>query len=225
MTSSSSGHRKRLRERYKRAGLEGFSDREALELLLSFVIPRKDTKPLAVNLIERFGSLGQVLKQPPEMLQGQKGVGPAAAVLLSMVRHMAARSMRPSENLKVLQSPDSVREYLRHSMGSQRRERLVALMLDSSNRLLCESVVDFGTVNQASVSPRNLVEKVVSTGATAVILVHNHPGGRLAPSGKDLELTRKLAALGKSLDFQVLDHLIVTEEGSLSLSEEGLMPV
>lgn len=224
MTSSSAGHRQRLRDRYMSAGLGGFSDREALELLLSFAIPRIDTKPLAVSLIERFGSLGQVLKQPPDMLRSHEGVGPAAAVLMSMVRHIAARSLKPQEKLKVLQSPDAVREYLRHSTGAQRRERLVALMLDSSNRLLCESIVDFGTVNQASVSPRNLVEKVVSTGATAVILVHNHPGGRLAPSGKDLELTKKLVALGRSLDFQVLDHLIVTEEGTLSLSEEGLMP-
>ena len=221
MTDPKRGHRERLRRRYMQAGLAGFSDREALELLLFYAIPRRDTKAIAVRLLSEFGSLAQVLRQPPELLARVEGIGPSASILLSMVCHLASRAKRPVEGTQVLKSPDAVREYLRSSLGAQRRERLIALLLDSSNRLLATKVVDYGTVNQASVYPRNLVEKVVSTGATAVILVHNHPGGRLEPSRRDVELTERMRELGRSLDFEVLDHLVVTDRGTVSLRETG----
>jgi DNA repair protein RadC len=217
------GHRKRLRKRFLEGGEKSLSNRELIELLLTFAIPRKDTKPLAASLLHEFGSLSGVLRQPPSMLQKVDGIGPEASVLLSLVLRTASRSMEPTGGTAVLDSPGAVKEYLRFRMGSYRKERFHALFLDSSNRLLASEDLEFGTVDRASVHPRNLVERVLSCNATAVILVHNHPGGRLEASREDVDLTRKLSALAGNLGFRILDHLIVTDQDVLSLREEGLL--
>lgn len=220
--TSPSGHRDRLRQRFLRAGIRGFTDREALELLLTFARPRIDTRSLSERLIGEFGSLRSVLSQPPEMISRVPGAGDSVSVLLGLVPALAAHAIRPGE-MQVLDSAGAVRQYLRERLGLMRRERLVALLLDSSGRLLAEKDLEFGTVDRASVHPRNLLEKVIATNATGVILVHNHPGGRAEPSSEDLALTSRLQELGKSLGFRVLDHFIVTEEATVSLRELGRM--
>ncbi len=217
------GHRKRLRKRFLEGGEKSLSDRELIELLLTYAIPRKDTKPLAASLLREFGSLSGILRQPPSMLQKVDGIGSEASVLLSLVLKAASRSMEPAEGTAILDSPEAVKEYLRHRMGTLRKERFHALFLDSCNRLLASEDLEFGTVDRASVHPRNLVERVLSSNATAVILVHNHPGGRLEASREDIDLTRKLSTLAGNLGFRILDHLIVTDQDVLSLREEGLL--
>lgn len=205
------GHRRRLRERFLRAGIRGFTDREALELLLTFAIPRRDTRILSERLLETFGSLGNILRQPPGSLTQVKGLGESASVLLSLVTQVTSLSESPGKGL-VITGPEQVAEYLKKRLGTQRKERFSALLLNSSNELIAEVDLEFGTVNRTQVYPRNLVEKVIAHSASGVILVHNHPGGRLEPSREDMALTRKLARLGKEMDFRVLDHFIVTEK-------------
>jgi len=222
MTVSKEGHRERLRQRYLSGGISAFSDRDALELLLTYAVPRKDTRGIAYRLLEKFASLKNVLMQPPSMLQTVEGIGPAASVLLSMITSVTARSLKPSIGVEVIDSPSKVRNYLETMMGTLRKEKLIALLLDSRNRLISECVLEFGTVDRAAVHPRNLLEKVIATGATAVILVHNHPGGARKASQEDINLTRRLNDLGKSLGFRVLDHMIVADGETLSLREEGL---
>jgi DNA repair protein RadC len=222
MKSSGEGHRERLRLRYLQGGIRGFSDSDALELLLTYALPRRDTKKLARELLEKFGSLRSVLSQSPDMLQSVEGIGPSASVLLSLVTAISARSLRPRKGSRIIDGPQKVGEYLQATMGTLRKERLVALLLDSSNRLITECILEFGTVDRASVHPRNLLEKIIATGATAVILVHNHPGGARRASKEDISLTRKLSELGKNLGFRILDHIIVAEGQTLSLREEGL---
>lgn len=221
MTAPREGHRERLRKRYLQGGIRGFSDRDALELLLTYAIPRRDTRTLAHSLLKKFGSLQGVLSQPPGMLMTVSGIGPAAAVLLNLSTSIAARALKPEAGARVIDSPERVREYLKASMGTLRKEKLIALLLDSSNRLISECVLEYGTVDRASVHPRNLLEKVIATGATAVILVHNHPGGARRASREDIELTRRLSELGSSLGFRVLDHMIVADGDTVSLREEG----
>ncbi|MEN8208345.1 MAG: DNA repair protein RadC [Candidatus Fermentibacteria bacterium] len=222
MTISKEGHRKRLRDRYLSGGIRGFSDRDALELLLTYAVPRKDTKEIAQRLLEKFGSLGAVFKQPPSMLQLVNGIGPSASVLINMVTSVTAMSLKPGKGSQIIDSPRKVKDYLETMMGTLRKEKLIALLLDSSNRLISECVLEFGTVDRAAVHPRNLLEKIIATGATAVILVHNHPGGAKKASQEDINLTRRLSELGKSLGFRVLDHMIVADGETLSLREEGL---
>lgn len=214
------GHRKRLRERFLRAGKKGFTEREALELLLTYAIHRKDTRDESEALLKQFGSLSNTLRQSPDALQAVKGIGPATAVLISLISQITVLSETPAKKVAIT-SPDQVTEYLRKRLGSQRRERFCALLLNSSNELLAEVDLEFGTVNRTQVYPRNLVEKVIAHSASGVILVHNHPGGRLEPSREDIALTRKLTRLGEEMDFRVLDHFIVTEKDVLSLKQSG----
>ncbi len=222
MTIPKEGHRKRLRDRYLSGGIRGFSQRDALELLLTYAIPRKDTKEIAHRLLDKFGSLQNVLKQPPSLLATVEGIGQSASVLINMVTSITAMSLKPEKGTEIMDSPLKVKTYLEAAMGTLRKEKLIALLLDSSNRLISECVLEFGTVDRAAVHPRNLLEKVIATGATAVILVHNHPGGARKASQEDINLTRRLSDLGKSLGFRVLDHMIVADGETLSLREEGL---
>jgi DNA repair protein RadC len=204
------GHRKRLRERFLRAGIKGFTDREALELLLTYATPRKDTRVLSQDLLNTFGSLSNIFKQSPGSLQSVKGIGEPAAVLLSLVNHVTSLSKTPKKGITIT-GPETVTDYLKKHLGTLRKERFSALLLNSSNELIAHVDLEFGTVNRTQVYPRNLVEKVIAHSASGVILVHNHPGGRLEPSREDIALTKKLAKLGAEMDFRVLDHFIVTE--------------
>ncbi len=223
MTGNAEGHRQRLRKRFLESGGRGFSDRDMLELLLTFASPRKDVREEAADLLERFGSLDGVFRQSPDMLMTSPGIGPAAATLLSMVTLASQRAVRPAPGDCILDSVEKVKAYLAARLGPQRRERLVALLLDSSGKLLGERDIEMGTVDRASVHPRNLVEKVIALNATSVILVHNHPGGRAEASREDRALTARLSELGRSLGFRVLDHFIVAGPEVLSFRESGLM--
>jgi len=221
--ASGSGHRTRLRKRFLDGGIRGFSECDALELLLTYALPRRDVKPLARSLLETFGSLRMVLAQPPRMLRTVTGIGPAASVLLNLVPAVTALSLKPAEGRFVVDGPGAVREYLATRMGTLRRESLIALLLDSTNTLIAECPLEYGTVDRASVHPRNLLEKVIATGATGVILVHNHPGGTAKASSQDIELTRRMEELGPSLGFRLVDHMIVAAGATLSLREEGML--
>ncbi len=216
------GHRKRLKQRFLRAGIKGFTDREALELLLTYAAPRKDTRKLSEDLLGKFGSLKNMLNQPPSSLMSVDDIGESAATLISLFSQLAARSESPEEKIKIT-GPDEVAEYLKKRLGSQRRERFSALLLNSSNSLLAEVDLEYGTVNRTQVYPRNLVEKVIAHSAAGVILVHNHPGGKTDPSREDIALTRKLIKLGEDMDFRILDHFIVTENEIISLKAVGLL--
>lgn len=223
MKQSAEGHRKRLRERYEKGGIRAFSERDALELLLTYAIPRRDVKAVAGALLEEFGSLQSVLSQPPSMLRRVEGVGPSASVLVNLASSITTLSLSLPKRLQVMDSPGKVKEYLEVRMGTLRKESLVALLLDSRNRLIAECTLEYGTVDRSQVHPRNLVEKVISTGATGVILVHNHPGGVKRASSEDITLTNRIGELGNTLGFRLLDHLIVASGETLSLREEGLI--
>jgi DNA repair protein RadC len=205
------GHRKRLRERFLKAGIKGFTEREALEFLLTFSISRQDTRSLSEKLIDRFGSLSNILKQSPASIMAVDGAGESTATLITLVNQLAVISEKPQPKT-VITGPEQVADYLKQRLGTLRRERFSALLLNSANELIIEVDLEFGTVNRTQVYPRNLVEKVIAHSASGVILVHNHPGGRLEPSREDLALTRKLTQLGEEMDFRVLDHFIVTED-------------
>ncbi len=216
------GHRERLRNRFLKAGISGFTEREALELLLTYASPRKDARQVSADLLEKFGSLGNVLRQSPDNLQTVTGMGPSSSVLLALVYSLSAMSLAPERGKLRITGPEVVKEYLTSHLGRLRRERFCAFLLDQDNTLLSEVELEFGTVDRATVHPRNLVEKVIAHNATGVILVHNHPGGRLEASPQDLSLTKALAGLGDELGFRVLDHFIVTDSGVISLRERGL---
>lgn len=189
------GHRIRLRERFLKSGLAGFHDHEILELLLTYAIPRKDVKPIAKDLLKKFGNnLASVFDAPAEALQREvDGIGQSAAVLIGLVPRLfdSYRSSRWTRQ-ETFGSTLSAVSYLRARLGTQTNEVFCVLALDSQNRLIAVEQVQRGSVNRTAVFPRQVAEASLKHRATAVILAHNHPGGSPLPSAADRQLTKRL---------------------------------
>ncbi|MGA1868602.1 MAG: RadC family protein [bacterium] len=212
------GHRKRLRARFLQAGHEALADYELLELLLGYCIPRKDTKLLAKTLINTFGSFSAVFDQPVEKLQEIKGSGQAvAAFLLSIKASMTEYLKERAENATFLSSPHDVAKFVRLAIGSDQRECVMVLCLNSANRLIHHEIMAKGTVDQAPVYYREILKLALLHNATAMILVHNHPSGNAAPSRDDHLTTKKLTALAAEFNIELYDHLIVCPSYAYSI--------
>ena len=217
------GHRKRLRERLRADGtaLQGY---ELLELLLGTVLLRCDTKPLAKELISRFGSLRGVLDAHPAELSAVKGFGPALADFILLLRETMARyGEAPVRERAVLCTPKAVAEMARTRLAGCPHEEVWAALLDNQNRLLIWERASRGTVNASAVYPRDVLEMALRYKASGIILVHNHPGGNPSPSLPDIEITRQLARSAQVIGLRLLDHVIVTDEDCYSLMEDRLL--
>jgi DNA repair protein RadC len=206
------GHRKRLRERFLKTGLAGFHDHEILELLLTYAIPQRDVKPIAKDLLNKFGNnLASVFDAPAGVLQREvKGIGEYTSVLLALVPRLfdSYQSSRWGGH-QTFGSIQSAVSYLRAFLGTQRNEVFCVLALDSQNKLIAVEQVQKGSVNRTAVFPRQVAEISLKHRATAVILAHNHPGGSPLPSAADRQLTKKLVTILGELDIVVHDHIII----------------
>lgn len=219
------GHRERLRERFEQGGVEGFLPYEVLELALTYVLPRKDVKDLAKRLLGRFGDVGSVLNARREDLTDVPGVGPKTALYLRFLGDLISWCLREKASQKtVLGSPERVADYLRLTLGTSREERFLVIFLNARNELVGMETLQTGTVNQAVVYPRRVIERALAHNAVALVLVHNHPSGHGDPSPEDVALTARIATAAEAVDLAVHDHLIVTREGTSSLRELGLFP-
>ena len=219
------GHRARLRQRLLTGGDEALADYELLEFLLFAGMRQGDTKPLAKALIARFGSLAAVLDAPPEALRQVKGVGEAGAAAIRSVSLAARRMARGKvRDAPMLGSWQALLDYLAIDMGNLTHERVRVLYLDTRNRLILDHLADEGTVDEAVIHPREVIRKAMDVGATALILVHNHPSGNPEPSRADIAITRRIAEAGQHLGITVHDHVIVGGAGAhVSLRAKGLI--
>jgi DNA repair protein RadC len=218
------GHRERLRGRFREAGGDAISDYELLELVLFRALPRRDVKPLAKSLIVRFGSFGEVIAAPWLRLAEVDGLGDAAITELKVVEAAAQRLARGEVRRRpVLSSWTTVLDYCRTMMAFAEREQFRILFLDKRNQLIADEVQQVGTVDHTPAYPREVVKRALELSATAVVLVHNHPSGDPTPSRADVEITRQIAYIAKSLGIAVHDHVIVGRNGHTSLKEMGLM--
>ncbi len=219
--SEHEGHRKRLRERYLRAGLEGMAEHEVLELILTYAIPRRDVKPIAKELIFRFQNLRGVMQAREEELCSVDGVGESAAALITLFLPVAQMCARQAMGEKpCLNSVRLVKEYCRSLIGTEREEKLYLLCLDPRLRLKACLFLAGGTVNGIRISPRQIAEEALRSGATGVILTHNHPSGNPEPSREDIAFTKEIALALTTLDIRLYDHIVVGEECT-SLKETG----
>lgn len=218
------GHRSRLRTRLTKAGRTAFADHELLELLLTYAIPRKDTKQLAKKLIEQFGSFAAVLDQPKERLLQVYGIGPQTSIFLSAIRASLTRYLEQKvENTKTISQPEDVTEFLRIHLGANQRECLMILCLNDANRLVHHDTVIEGTVNRAPFYPREVIKTALMHNATGLIMVHNHPSGDPTPSENDHRITNMMEELAKEFNIKFHDHLIVTPRNALSLKTGKLL--
>ncbi|MBA4391946.1 MAG: hypothetical protein C0407_00170 [Desulfobacca sp.] len=219
------GHRKRLKARFVGTGLDSFQDYEVVELILTYAQARKDTKLLAKELIGIFGSLRGIVEAPFEELNRVKGVGEHSALLFKLVKAASERYLRDRvlNSKDIITSPGDVVTYCQSKMGRLKDEQFRMIYLNTRNQVIEEEVLQEGTVDQTVVYPRKVMERAIRLKATALILVHNHPGGSPYPSPEDRELTRALAQAAKNLQIKVHDHLIIGQEGHFSFLENNLL--
>jgi DNA repair protein RadC len=218
------GHRDRLRERAAAGGLPALPDYEVLELLLFRSIPRGDVKPLAKQLLARFGSLGGVLGATPEDLRTVAGIGEAAALDLKLLHEAGLRAAREQVARRpVISSWAALLAYVKTALAHEAREQFRVLFLDKKNQLIADEVMNRGTVDHAPVYPREVVRRALEFSASAVILVHNHPSGDPTPSSADVDMTRQIVEAARPLRIAVHDHLVVGRDGVASFKALGLM--
>ena len=212
------GHRERLRQKLLSAGPEALAEYEMLELVLMQAIPRRDTKPLAKQLISRFGSFAAVLAAEPNALQEVKGVGDGVVAMLKIVQH-AAQLMQRQLVIKrpVLGSWQQLIDYCHSVMAHEKVEQFRLLFLDGKNRLVADELQNIGTVNHAPVYIREVVKRALEFHALAVIMCHNHPTGDPTPSRDDILLTREIKKALELVGIKLHDHLIIGKEGHASL--------
>ena len=219
----SGGHRARLRKRLLEAGAEGFHDYELVEYLLALTIPRVDTKPLAKRLLHDFGGIGPLLTASPETLK-REGLSDATVAALKIAQASALRLLESRlEDRPLLSSWDSLGDYLQAAMAHSRVEEVRVLFLNAKNMLIANEALWQGSVDEASVHVREVIARAIALGATALIIVHNHPSGDPTPSSQDIRLTRELVEAGRHMKVTVHDHVIVGASGRTSLRAAGFI--
>lgn len=218
-----SGHRERLRRRFLEGCDSALADYELLELLLFQAQARRDMKPLAKRLIASFGSFGAVISASPADLARVEGVGPSVIAVLKVVRAAAVRLAREEVvDRPVLSSWQQVLDYCRIAMAHEGIEQFRLLFLDSKNAVIADEVQQTGTVNHTPVYPREVIKRALELGATALIMVHNHPSGDPSPSKADIEMTRSVADAAGRLGITLHDHIVIGRSGHVSMRGAGL---
>jgi len=222
MENIHSGHRSRLKARFLREGLSGFTDVQVLELLLFYAVPQKDTNPIAHDLLNRFGTLSAVLEARPEELMAVAHIGESAAVLLNLVPQLLGRYLESGRDPgAVLLTTTQCGQYLVPYFFGAREEQVYLLCLDAKCKVLACRQVCKGSVNTAAVSVRKVVEAAINANAASVVLAHNHTSGIALPSEADKLTTQRLYDALNAVDVLLADHIIIAGDDFVSLADDG----
>lgn len=218
------GHRQRLRRRFLAAGAGALADYELLEMLLFLAKPRGDVKPLAKRLIARFGSFAEAISADPSELARIDGMGEASIAALKTAKAAADRLLgAPLLNRPLLSGWRQLLDYCHVAMAHDPVEVVRVLYLDRKNRLIQDELQARGTVDHTPLYPREVVKRALELGASALIVVHNHPSGDPTPSRADISVTNQLKDAAATLGIVLHDHLIVARQGHTSFRAQGLL--
>lgn len=218
------GHREKMRQRFLKGGLEAFAEHEALELLLYYAIPRRDTNPIAHALMERYGSLSAVLSAPVEDLQKVEGIGESAAILLDLIVPLYRKArIADAAQETVINSVEKAGAYLLECFTGEKNEVVYQLCLDRKGKLLACKRIEEGGVANAELNIRRVVENAILTSASEVILSHNHPSGLALPSKEDYAATRRVKAALHAIGVELADHIVVADGDFVSMVQSGYL--
>lgn len=221
---SRKGHRRRLRQRFLAGGADAMPDYELLEMLLFMAMPRGDVKPLAKALIGRFGTYAGVVTAPAHEIEQVPGAGEAVVAALRVAQATAVRLLKDAaREADVLNNYAALIDYCQAAMKFDRVEQTRLLFLNKKNRLIADELQQHGTVDHTPVYPREVARRTLELGASAVILVHNHPSGDPTPSRGDIEITRLVKAALEAIGVKLHDHLIVGGDEYTSFRNHGLL--
>ena len=214
------GHRQRLKDRFRREGLDNFDELYVLELLLFYCVPRRDTNPLAHRLLEHFGSLTAVLEASPEEIEKVEGMNQSISTFLTLIpqvgRYYQVRRADPGD---ILRTSDQCGAYLVPYFLGRETETVFLLCLDAKCKVICCKKVGEGNVNSANIPIRRVVEMALSANATSVVLAHNHPSGLALPSADDIQTTYRVAAALETVEITLADHIVVCREDYTSMAQ------
>ncbi len=218
------GHRQRLRDRFVSSGADALQDYELLELLLFMTIPRRDVKELAKNLLTAFGSLPELMSASHLELTKIDGVSENTATAIKAVTAISERMIKQEIMQKpVLNNWTRLMDYCQMSMAHEKREHFRILFLNKKNELIADEIQGSGTVDHTPAYPREIVKRSLEHGATAIILMHNHPSGDPTPSQADIDMTNSIIAAAKPFEITIHDHIIIARNGQTSFRNEGLI--
>jgi len=227
----SQGHRERIKEKFLKNGIDGFAEYEILELLLTYCIPRKDTKPIAKELLNKFKSLDNIFKADFDKLSTIDGLGKNSIAFLKLIGDLPSiiykdelknKKLIDKESLKI-SNKDILLKYLRNKIGYEEIEKFYVLYLSSSNEVIEFEENSVGTLDRSSVYPREIYKKIINLNAKSIILAHNHPSDNITPSKCDIELTNEIAKGLKNFGALLIEHIIITKNSYFSFLEEGLI--
>ena len=225
------GHRERIKEKFLKNGIDGFAEYEILELLLTYCIPRKDTKPIAKDLLNKFKTLDNVFKADFDKLSVIDGLGNNSIAFLKLIGDLPSiiykdelknKKLIDRETLKIL-NKDILLNYLRNKIGYEEIEKFYVIYLSSSNEVIEFEENSVGTLDRSSVYPREIYKRVISLNAKSIIFAHNHPSDNITPSKSDIELTNEIAKGLKNFGALLIEHIIITKNSYFSFLEEGLI--
>ena len=225
------GHRKRIKEKFLKNGIDGFTEYEILELLLTYCIPRKDTKPIAKELLNKFKSLDNIFKADFDKLFAIDGLGKNSIAFLKLIGDLPSiiykdelknKKLVNKEILKI-SNKDILLNYLRNKIGYEEKEKFYVIYLSSSNEVIEFEENSVGTLDRSSVYPREIYKKIINLNAKSIILAHNHPSDNITPSKSDIELTNEIAKGLKNFGALLIEHIIITKNSYFSFLEEGLI--
>ena len=229
--NNAKGHRERVRKKFLENGFNGLEDYEVLELLLFYVIPRKDTKAIAKELIKRFKTLANVLKADTLELKTINGLGDVAITFLKMIGALPARIYKDElKNQKLIKDDKNkitdkevLLSFLRNKIGYKNVEKFYVIYLSSSNEVIAFEESSSGTLDRSSIYPREIYKRVIMENAKSIIIAHNHPSGNTCPSKCDIDITNEIAKGLKNFGALLLEHIIITRDSYFSFLEEGLI--
>ncbi len=218
------GHRDRLRGKLIERGAAALEDYELLETLLFAFLPRRDVKPVAKDLLKRFGSISALLVADPSEIAEVRGMGDTSAAYLKAAYELSTRAALEEIGSKpIISSWTALITYVRSQLQHETREQFRVLFLDKKNQLIRDEIISRGTVDEAPVYPREIARRALELAASALILVHNHPSGDTTPSRADIDMTRQLIDALEPLDITIHDHLIAGTGGVTSFKSSGLI--
>ena len=229
--NNAKGHRERVRKKFLENGFNGLEDYEILELLLFYVIPRKDTKAIAKELIKKFENLANVLKADTLELKTIDGLGPVAITFLKMIGALPAKIYKDElKNQKLIKDDKNkitdkevLLSFLRNKIGYEDVEKFYVIYLSSSNEVIAFEESSSGTLDRSSIYPREIYKRVIMENAKSIIIAHNHPSGNTCPSKCDIDITNEIAKGLKNFGALLIEHIIITRDSYFSFLEEGLI--
>lgn len=223
-SSAFSGHRERLRQKYQLAGHDGMLDYEKIELLLTYALSRRDVKPLAKELLRKFGSIPGIFDATPDELQQIPGIGPNVCILFQLIRGFGLDYLyQKIQNRDMVESTEDILKYAKMKLSGLQKEVFMVIFLNTKNEIISSEILVEGTIDQLFLHPRELMCRAIEKKARGIILIHNHPGGSAKASAADIHLTNAIKTVANAMRIDVMDHLIITRDSCYSIGTEKLI--